>query len=62
MIELKTCPKCGRKPAIGYVCGEYFVIGSETGCSVCDNFREMHASMEQEVEAWNRTTSDDGLH
>lgn len=51
--ELNPCPKCGRRPMFGYACGEYFIVGHE-GCQVCDNFREMHASREQEAEAWNR--------
>ena len=54
MIELKQCPKCGRRPLLGYACGEYFIVGQVEGCGVCDTFGEMHASREQEVEAWNR--------
>ena len=54
MIDLKPCPKCGYKPLFGYACGEYFIVGQHEGCPVCDNFREMHASREQEAEAWNR--------
>lgn len=54
MTELKPCPKCRRRPSLGYACGEYFIVGQREGCPVCDNFREMHASREQEAEAWNR--------
>lgn len=54
MAELKPCPKCGRKPLLGYACGEYFIVGQVGGCGVCDMFGEMHASREQEVKAWNR--------
>lgn len=54
MIELKQCPKCGRRPWLGYACGEYFIVGQVEGCGVCDTFGEMHASREQEAEAWNR--------
>ena len=54
MIELNPCPKCGNRPLFGYACGEYFIVGQHEGCPVCDNFREMHASREQEAEAWNR--------
>ena len=54
MIELNPCPKCGNRPLFGYACGEYFIVGQREGCQVCDNFREMHTSREQEAEAWNR--------
>lgn len=54
MIELKQCPKCGRRPLLGYACGEYFIVGQVGGCGVCETFGEMHASREQEAEAWNR--------
>lgn len=54
MTELKPCPKCGRRPLIGYACGEWFIVGQVEGCGVCDTFGEMHATREQEVEAWNR--------
>ena len=54
MAELKPCPKCGRRPLIGYACGEWFIVGQVGGCGVCDTFGEMHSSREQEVEAWNR--------
>lgn len=54
MAELKPCPKCGRRPLIGYACGEWFIVAQVGGCGVCDTFGEMHASREQEVEAWNR--------
>lgn len=60
MIELKPCPKCGCKPLLfGYACGEYFIVGRVVGCPVCDNFREMHATKEQEAEAWNRRADND---
>ena len=54
MSELKPCPECGYKPLFGYACGEYFIVGQHEGCPVCDNFGEMHATEEQEAEAWNR--------
>ena len=54
MIYLKPCPKCGRRPLLGYACGEYFIVGQVGGgCGVCDTFGEMHASREQEAKAWN---------
>ena len=59
MIELKQCPKCGRRPLLGYACGEYFIVGQVEGCGVCDTFGEMHASREQEAEAWNRRAAMD---
>lgn len=54
MVELKPCPKCGRRPLIGYAYGEWFIVGQVGGCVVCDAFGEMHATEEQEAEAWNR--------
>ena len=55
MAELKPCPKCGLRPLLGYACGEYFIVGQvRGGCGVCDTFGEMHASREQESEAWIR--------
>lgn len=57
--ELKPCPKCGRRPIFGYACGEYFIVGKHEGCPVCDNFGEMHATEEQEAEAWNRRTTNE---
>lgn len=59
MLELKQCPKCGRKPLIGYAYGVWFIEGQVEGCEVCDTFGEMHASKEQEVEAWNRRASNE---
>lgn len=53
MIELKQCPKCGRFPQLSYACGEFFVLG-RSDCPMCGGFAEMHASREQEAEAWNR--------
>lgn len=56
MAEIKPCPKCGEVPIIGYACGEYFIlpISKAIGACVCSSFAEMHASKEQEIEAWNR--------
>lgn len=56
--ELKPCPKCGEVPMIAYACGEYFIlpISKPVGACVCSSFCEMHASKEQEIEAWNRRT------
>lgn len=54
--ELNPCPKCGRRPLLGYACGEYFIVSQVEECVVCNNFREMHATKEQEAEAWNRRT------
>ena len=53
MNELKPCPKCGHFPQLSYACGEFFVVG-RSDCPVCGGFNEMHASGEQEAEAWNR--------
>ena len=52
MIELKSCPKCGLTPLLGYACGEFFIVGN-IDCPMCWEFNEMHTSKEQEVEAWN---------
>ena len=51
--ELKPCPSCGRVPRLCYVCGEFFVVG-KSDCPLCGEFKEMHATEEQETEAWNR--------
>ena len=59
MTELNPCPKCGRRPLHGYACGEYFIVGQVRGCVVCDTFGEMHATEEQESEAWNRRADND---
>lgn len=59
MAELRPCPKCGRKPWLGYAYGKYFIVGQVAGCGVCDMFGERHASGEQEVEAWNRRVNND---
>ena len=63
MAELKPCPKCKKVPEIGYVCGEYFIfsINEITGMCVCSSFSEMHASEEQEIEAWNRRADNGNL-
>lgn len=54
MAEIKPCPKCGEVPTIGYACGEYFIlpISKAIGTCVCSSFTKMHASKEQEIEAW----------
>lgn len=55
MPEIKTCPKCGEIPTIGYACGEYFIFPTKKNYNcLCDSFSEMRASKEQEIEAWNR--------
>lgn len=56
MLELKSCPQCGEVPEIGYACGEYFILSRSkaVGACVCSSFAEMHSSMNQEVEAWNK--------
>lgn len=59
MTKLKPCPKCGRRPLLGYAYGKYFVVGQTGGCGVCDTFGEMRATDEQEAEAWNRRTDND---
>lgn len=56
MTELKPCPNCGYRPSLGHAYGKYFIVGQVEGCEVCDTFGEMHASREQEAEAWNRRT------
>ena len=53
MAELKPCPKCGCVPWVSYACGEFFVVGG-SDCPMCGGFKEMHATEEQEAEAWNR--------
>lgn len=55
-IELNPCPKCGRRPLLGYACGVYFIVGQVGGCEVCETFGERHSSREQEAEAWNQLT------
>lgn len=61
MNKLKPCPKCGEVPMIGYVCGEYFIlpISKVVGTCVCSSFAEMHATEQQEIEAWNRRANDE---
>lgn len=54
MLDLKPCPQCGEVPEIGYACGEYFIYSCEEKDCACNNFTEMHSSMNQEVEAWNK--------
>lgn len=56
--SISKCPACGKTPSLGYACGEYFVVGSNVGCPVCDAFSEMHSSEMMEIEAWNRRASD----
>ena len=55
MADILPCPKCGEVPLIGYACGEYFVLplSKPVGTCICSSFYEMHASEEQEIEAWN---------
>lgn len=55
-LKIKPCPQCKRVPLIGYVCGEYFITSTPATC-FCSSFTEMHASKEQEIEAWNREVS-----
>lgn len=56
MAELKPCPQCGEVPEIRYACGEYFILPTSKAVKacVCSSFAEMHATKEQEIEAWNR--------
>lgn len=54
MLDLKPCPQCGKKVLIGYACGEYFIYSRERSDCVCSHFTEMHSSIEQEIEAWNK--------
>lgn len=55
--KVLPCPTCGEVPEIGYVFGEYFVLPLDkpVGACVCSSFTEMHATREQEIEAWNRS-------
>lgn len=54
-MELKSCPKCGVPPKIGYACGEYLVYGDDPECPYCGHdFTEMHSSEKLEIDAWNR--------
>lgn len=62
MAELKSCPKCGKVPRIGYACGEFFVVGVVLNCPVCEGFTEMHSSEEAEIEAWNRSVDNGGVY
>lgn len=55
MHEIKPCPQCGETPTIGYACGEWFVFVTKKNYNcLCGAFSEMHATKEQEIEAWNR--------
>ena len=60
MLKLKPCPKCGEIPEIAEACGEYFIfsISKPAYTCPCSSFVEMHASKEQEIEAWNRKVSE----
>ncbi len=60
MLELKPCPQCGKNALIGYACGEYFIFSRGKADCVCNNFPEMHSSMNQEVEAWNKFCEAEG--
>lgn len=54
MGKLKPCPLCGFIPRLAYCCGEYFIVGKYSCCSVCgDSFTEMHSSDLHMIEAWN---------
>ena len=53
--QINRCPVCNRTPCISYACGEHFIEGRD-GCRFCGidgRFREMHASEEGEIDAWN---------
>ncbi len=50
--EESYCPECDKPVEIGYVCGEHFVIGSDTHCPCCDNFRIMRAHNVDELNCW----------
>lgn len=57
--EMAPCPQCGEVPIISYACGEYFIfrISDSTGACFCNDFLEMHSSIEREIKAWNRAVS-----
>lgn len=57
MQQVSICPKCGRRPAIGYACGEYFIMTADDTCPLCSNFNEMHSSEEREIIEWNKAAS-----
>ncbi|MBQ5592016.1 MAG: hypothetical protein IIU80_03640, partial [Clostridia bacterium] len=50
--EDNYCPECDRTVKIGYVCGEHFVIGSDTNCPCCDDFKVMRFDGADEVNCW----------
>ena len=50
--ENNYCPECDSTVKIGYACGEYFVIGSNTNCPCCDDFNLMRNSGADEVNCW----------
>lgn len=54
MLDLKPCPQCGKKVLIGHACGEYFIFSRGKADCACNKFTEMHANVNQEVEAWNK--------
>lgn len=52
--SLLPCANCGTKMHMGYACGEHFVFPDGVGCDWCQGFVEMHASMQQERNVWNK--------
>ena len=59
MTELKPCPKCGRRPLIGYACGEWFIVGQVEGCGVCGATSRVCVTIENAIEARNRRISNE---
>lgn len=52
MLFISNCPLCGASPRFFYVCGEYFIVGSDS-CPVCGRFLSMYASVSQLLSVWN---------
>ncbi len=50
---LSRCVNCGCMMHMGYACGEHFVFPNGNGCDWCNDFTEMHSTMEQERDVWN---------
>jgi hypothetical protein len=51
---LSDCTNCGCKMHMGYACGEHFVFPSGIGCDWCRGYTEMHSTLEQTLDAWNK--------
>lgn len=47
------CPLCHTTPDVGYECGEYYLIDSDTNCPCCGEFHEMHRLQSDLINGWN---------